>query len=73
VKFRVREPFLAVRDDPSQSFAFATLPPGATIVTHGVPNKSGLIDIECNGQTYAAFIRDIEARCERVETASEQV
>ena len=62
---------MAVSDDPSQSFSFTTLRPGALIITVGSANKSGLVDIQYEEKTYAAFMRDIEDRCERVRTVSD--
>ncbi len=71
VKFRVREPFLAVRNEPEHRFAFTTIPEGAIIATRGTPQESGLIEIDYDRQKLEAFLRDIEDRCEQVQAMPE--
>ena len=67
MRYAVRESFLAVRDDPPRQFTFLAIPTGSAITVKGSPQQSGLVDIEYDGIIAAAFMRDILARCERVE------
>ena len=68
--YHVREPFIAVRDEPPAPFAFTTLTPGSTIKVLGAVQQSGLVDVLYNDQIVAVFMRDIEARAERIQTES---
>jgi hypothetical protein len=68
--YHVREPFIAVRDEPPAPFAFTTLTPGSTIKVLGEVQQSGLVDVLYNDQIVAVFMRDIEARAERIQTES---
>lgn len=65
--YRVREPFLAVRDEPPKRFGFVTLSPGAIITIKGEVQQSGLVDVLHDGEVVAAFMRDIQTRAELVE------
>ncbi len=47
--YHVREPFLAVRDDPPAPFAFVTIVTGSTIKLIGEVQQSGLVDVDYNG------------------------
>jgi len=67
MRYRVREPFMVIRDDPPNRFTFLTLKPGSMLRVKGDVLKSGLVDIECEGQILGAFMRDILARAELVE------
>ena len=67
MSYRVREPFLAIRDDPPHRFTFVTLAPGAIITVQGEAQRSGLVDILYGETIVGAFMRDILARCERVQ------
>ena len=69
--YRVREPFLAVRDDPARQSAFFTVTPGTIIVVKSEPDLSALVEIECEGQILTAFIRDIKDRCEPIGPKAE--
>jgi hypothetical protein len=68
--YYVREPFIAVRDEPPAPFAFTTITPGSTIKVLGEVQPSGLVDVLHDGKIVAAFMRDIEARAERIKTES---
>ncbi|HEV2689194.1 MAG TPA: hypothetical protein VGV35_11585, partial [Bryobacteraceae bacterium] len=67
MSYRVREPFLAIRDDPPHQFTFVTLLPGSIIAVKGEPQRSGLVDVLHEGNILGAFMRDILSRCERVQ------
>ena len=71
MRYSVREPFLAVRDDPPRQFSFVTISTGAIITVKGSPALSGLVDVEYDGIIVAAFMRDILARCDRVEAKAQ--
>ncbi len=59
--YRLRESFLAVRDDPPKAFDFVTLPPASIIEIAGEVQQSGLVVVLYNGQILAVFMRDIES------------
>jgi hypothetical protein len=60
--------FLGVRDEPPKPFAFITITPGSVIEVIGEVQQSGLVDVLYDGQIVAAFMRDIQARAEMVES-----
>ena len=64
--YHVREPFIAVRDEPPAPFAFTTVLQGATIKVLGEVQQSGLVDVLYDGQIVAVFMRDIEAKADLV-------
>ena len=68
--YRAREAFIAVRDEPPAPFAFTTITAGSTLKIIGEVQKSGLVDVLYDGQIVAAFMRDIEARADRIKTES---
>lgn len=68
--YKVREPFLAVSDEPPAPFVFVTLQPGVMITVKGEVLKSGLVDVQYNGQIVGAFMRDIVAHAEAVDGVS---
>ena len=68
--YRARESFIAVRDEPPAPFAFTTITAGSTIKVIGDVQQSGLVDVLFHGQIVAAFMRDIEARAEVLESLS---
>ncbi len=63
----VRDPFLAVRDEVPGRSAFATVPEGAIILVRGFRKNSGMVDFQYEGRVLAAFLQDIEERCDMVE------
>jgi hypothetical protein len=71
MRYIVREPFLAVCDDPPRRFTFVTAETGKSLTVLGEPNRSGLVDVRYEGKIIAAFMRDILARCERAEGHAE--
>jgi hypothetical protein len=70
--YRVQQPFLVVRDEPTRPFVFVTVTEGSIITIAGEVQKSGLVDVRYDGGIVAAFMRDIEARAEVVEDTSAQ-
>lgn len=64
MRYRIREPFVAVRPSDGNGFQFLTLHPGDLIVIRGSVQESGLVDVVYDGVVIAAFMRDIEARAE---------
>ena len=72
MKFRVRETFIAVRDEPPNPFTFVTLPQGTVITVVGTVQKSGLVDVAYDGGTVVTvFMRDLDHRTELVEGEAE--
>lgn len=71
MSYRVREPILTVRDDPPRQFTFVTLETGSLISVNGEPQRSGLVEVHCDGKTSAAFMRDILLKCERIQSTGE--
>ena len=65
--YRASAAFLAVRSDPSGPSTFVTIQAGSIITVKGEALQSGLVDVLHNGQTVAAFMRDIESRAERLQ------
>ena len=68
--YHVHEPFFGVRDEQPAPFAFVTITTGSTIKIIGDVQQSGLVDVLYDGQIVAAFIRNILARAELVESIS---
>lgn len=65
--YRVRMPFVAVRSGGDGTFRFVSIEAGTVITVKGQTQHSGLVEIHYGGETVAAFMRDIEDRCERIE------
>ena len=63
----VRDPFLAVRNEAPGRSAFTTVPEGAIILVRGFPKDSGMVHFQYEGSVLAAFLQDIEERCEIIE------
>ena len=64
-RYRVVSPFIAIKAI-EDGYKIITLPSGCTFDMCGAVQKSGLIDVSFEGDTVAAFIRDIEMRAEPV-------
>jgi hypothetical protein len=64
--YRAREPFLAVRYDQPRPFKFVTIASGSIITLQSEVHPSGLVSLLYDGQIVGAFMRDIEARAEKV-------
>ena len=67
MKYRVREPLLAILKEPVKSTAFLTIAPGAFITIKGDVGDYGFVEVEYDGQLVLVFMRDIELRAERVK------
>jgi hypothetical protein len=67
VRYRVREPLLAVRKEPGKKKAFITIEPGSLIITRGKVHPSGFVDVSYGGQVLEVFMRDIEKHADRVK------
>jgi hypothetical protein len=65
--YRAKEPLLAVRDDVPKPNGFITISPGSIISTRGEVQQSGFVDVLYDGRVVAVFMRDIQARTDRVE------
>lgn len=63
--YRVVSPFVAIKstDDGHKTI---TIPTGSEIQICGEVQKSGLVDVELDGEIVAVFMRDIDARAERL-------
>jgi hypothetical protein len=72
MKYRVREAFIAVRNEPPNPFTFVTLPPGTTIAVVGTVRESGLVDVAYDGGgIVTVFTRDVDHRTELIEDEAE--
>jgi hypothetical protein len=67
VRYRVREPLLAVCNQPGMPSAFTTIERGAVIMVKGEVEKSGFVDVSYHGQIVKVFMRDIDNNADRVE------
>lgn len=65
--YRVRTPLVAVRSGGDGTFRFVSIESGAVITVKGQIQHTGLVEIHYEGETVAAFMRDIQDRCERIE------
>lgn len=68
--YRVRKALQVIRDEPPKPFSFVEIMPGSIIRVNGEVQNSGLVDVLYDGQIFGAFMRDIEARAEKVESVS---
>ena len=63
--YRVVSPFIAFQST-ADGHKTITLPVGCEIRICGAAQKSGLVDVDLAGKIVAVFMRDIDARAERV-------
>jgi len=63
--YRVVSAFVAIKP-AEDGYKTITIPVGSVIHVSGEVQKSGLIDVELNGEIVAVFMRDIDARAERL-------
>jgi hypothetical protein len=70
VTYRAKEAFIAIRDNPPGPFTFVAIHPGSIITVKGEVLQSGLVDVWYDGQIVAAFMRDIEARADMVQSVA---
>jgi hypothetical protein len=67
VTYRVRNPLQVIREEPSQPISFVEIRPGSIITVNGEARKSVKVDVLYNGEILVAFMRDIEARADRID------
>jgi two-component system, chemotaxis family, response regulator Rcp1 len=67
VRYRIREPLLAVRGEPGTPRVFSTIGRGSVITVKGEVQQSGFVDVSYEGQLVKMFMRDIEKNADRVE------
>jgi hypothetical protein len=67
LRYRVREPLLAVYNKTGVETVFMTIAPGSVITVQGIEQQSGFVDVAYIGQSVKVFLRDIEIRADRVE------
>ena len=63
MNYCVRVPLLAIRDEAPNPPTFISIVPGS-VITIGDVQHSGLVDVLHDGEIFAAFMRDIEARAD---------
>jgi hypothetical protein len=67
LKYRVREPLLAILRKPGMAAAIMTIEPGSVITVKGDVNLFGFVDVCCEDHTVKVFMLDIEQKADRVE------
>lgn len=67
MRYRVREPLLAVRNEPGVKTVFMTIEPGSLITVKGTEQQSGFVEVSYSDEIVVVFMRDIEKRADRVE------
>jgi len=68
LRYRVREPLLAVYNEPGMETVFVTIEPGSVITVRDKEHESGFVDVSYRGQIVQVFMRDVERRADRVES-----
>ena len=66
MKYRFREPLLAILKGPVGSVAFLTIKPGSIITVKGDDQACGFVEVDYQGQIVLALMRGIELRAHRV-------
>ena len=64
--YRVVSPFVAIKS-VEDGYRMITIPAGCEIRICGQVQKSGLVDVELNGEILVVFMRDIDARAHPAE------
>ena len=67
LRYRVRQPLLAVYKKTGVETVFITIKPDSVITVQGIEQRSGFVDVSYIGQIVKVFVRDIEIRADRVE------
>jgi chemotaxis family two-component system response regulator Rcp1 len=67
VSYRVREPLLAVRNEPGTPPVFLTIGRGSVITVKAKVQQSEFVDVSYDGQLVNVFMRDIEKSADRVQ------
>lgn len=70
MQYKVKAPLTAVIPEQTGGFRFVTVEAGSLIRIHGTVQKSGLVDVLCDGTVLAAFMRDLQERAELVHETS---
>ena len=66
VKYRVREPLLAILKEPVSCVTYLTIKRDAVITVKGDQQVYGFVEVIYEGQIVLAFRRGIELRADRV-------
>jgi hypothetical protein len=66
MKYRFREPLLAILKGPVSSVAFLTIKSGSVITVKCDEQEYGLVEVDYQGQIVLAFRRGIELKAHRV-------
>ena len=66
MKYRFREPLLAILKGPVSSVAFLTIKRGSVITVKPDEQEYGLVEVDYDGKIVLAFMRGIELRADRV-------
>ncbi len=67
MKYRVRQPLLAILKGAETPATFLTIAPGSIINVEGEVQPSGFVEVAHAGRTVLVYMRDIENRAERVQ------
>jgi hypothetical protein len=73
VRYRVREPLLAVRNEPGVKLGFMTILPGSVITAQGTEQQSGFVVVSLDSQIVKVFTSDILKRTDRVVSQGDDV
>ena len=66
MKYRFREPLLAILKGPVSSVGFLTIKRGSVITVKGDEQACGFVEVDYEGQIVLAFMRGIQLRADRV-------
>jgi hypothetical protein len=66
MKYRFREPLLAILKGPVSSVAFLTIKRGSVITVKGDDRAFGFVEVNYEGQIVLALMRGIQLRADRV-------
>jgi hypothetical protein len=67
LKYRVREPLLAILRKPGMPAEIMTIEPGSVVPLKGDVNHFGVVDVHCGDQIVKVFMLDIEKKTDRVD------
>lgn len=66
MKYRFREPLLAILKGPVSSLAFLTIARGSVVTVKGDEQAHGFVEVDYDGQIVLANMRAIQLRADRV-------
>jgi hypothetical protein len=66
MKYRFREPLLAILKGPVSSVGFLTIKRGSVITVKGDEQACGFVEVNYEGQIVLAFMRGIQLRADRL-------